>query len=74
MLQMMIDFDDEDPTEWANMDDIEEEECDSNTVAGENALDRLACALGGQTMLPHIMSTVPPMLHNSMSDNTFRYI
>ena len=33
-------------------------------MAGESALDRLACALSGKTMLPHILANVPPMLAN----------
>ena len=36
----------------------------SNAIAAESALDRLACALGGKTMLPHILSNVPQMLQN----------
>lgn len=37
----------------------------SNAIASESALDRMACALGGKTMLPHILSNVPQMLQNS---------
>ena len=37
----------------------------SNAVVAESALDRLACSLGGKTMLPHILANVPPMLQNS---------
>lgn len=37
---------------------------DSNSVAGESSLDRLACGLGGKTVLPHIIVTVPQMLQN----------
>jgi len=36
----------------------------SNSVAGESSLDRLACGLGGKTVLPHIIVTVPQMLQN----------
>lgn len=64
VLALMVDFEDEDPVEWANSESNEDEECDSNPVSGENALDRLACALGGQTILPHILATIPPMLQN----------
>ena len=39
---------------------------DSNSVAGESSLDRLACGLGGKTVLPHIIVTVPQMLQNGM--------
>jgi len=36
----------------------------SNPIAGESALDRLACGLGGKTMLPHITNSIPHMLQN----------
>uniref|UniRef100_H2YPJ6 Importin N-terminal domain-containing protein n=1 Tax=Ciona savignyi TaxID=51511 RepID=H2YPJ6_CIOSA len=66
MLAMMIDLDEDEDSlvEWMRADDAEDEDTDTNTVAGENAIDRFACALGGKTILPHIMSTVPPMLQN----------
>nr|XP_026689827.1 importin-5 [Ciona intestinalis] len=66
MLALMIDLDEDEDAlaEWSVADDAEDEEGDANTVAGENAIDRFACALGGKTILPHIMSTVPPMLQN----------
>jgi len=38
----------------------------SNPIAGESALDRLACGLGGKTMLPHITTNIPPMLQNGL--------
>lgn len=34
------------------------------SVMAESALDRLACGLGGKTMLPHILSNVSSMLAN----------
>lgn len=34
----------------------------SNAIAGETALDRLANALGGKAILPHVVKLVPPML------------
>lgn len=40
----------------------------SNAISGESALDRLACGLGGKTMLPHIIANIPQMLVNSKSD------
>lgn len=66
MLALMVDLDDEAEAlaEWSVTDEAEEDDCDANTVAGENALDRFACAVGGKTMLPHIMATVPTMLQN----------
>lgn len=36
----------------------------SNAVVGESSLDRLACALGGKTVLNYILSTVQTMLQN----------
>lgn len=36
----------------------------SNAVVGESSLDRLACALGGKTMLNYILTTVQTMLQN----------
>ena len=62
MLNMMVDLEDDD--EWANSDEIEDEDNDSNAVAGESALDRFACGIGGKTMLPHITSAIPQMLQN----------
>ncbi|XP_076804847.1 importin-5-like [Clavelina lepadiformis] len=66
MLALMIDFDHEEESlsEWSVADEAEEEDCDANNVCGENAIDRFACALGGKTILPHIMATIPPMLQN----------
>ncbi|CAF4725860.1 unnamed protein product, partial [Rotaria sp. Silwood2] len=62
LLEMMVDLDD-DP-EWSIKDTIEDEEDDSNAVVGESSLDRLACALGGKTMLTYILTTVQTMLQN----------
>ena len=36
----------------------------SNAVVGESSLDRLACALGGKTMLNYILTTIQTMLQN----------
>lgn len=38
--------------------------CFSNAVAGESAIDRFACGVGGKHMLPHIVATVPQMLQS----------
>ena len=64
MLTMMMELDEDQEAlvEWSVADDSEEDDSDANSVAGENAIDRLACALGGKTILPHIMATVPQML------------
>ena len=60
---MMVEL--EDDPEWAQSDEIEDDDSDSNAVAGESALDRFACGIGGKTMLPHIQGALPPMLQNS---------
>ena len=35
-----------------------------NPIAGEAALDRLACALGGKIMLPQIVGNISQMLQH----------
>lgn len=37
----------------------------SNAVAGESALDRIACGLGGKIILPLIKQLIVQMLQNS---------
>lgn len=37
----------------------------SNAVAGESALDRIACGLGGKIILPMIKQHIMQMLQNS---------
>jgi len=37
---------------------------DSNPVVGEQAVDRIACALGGKTVLPYAFSVLPGMLQH----------
>lgn len=63
ILTMMVDI--EDDPEWSVADEITDEDNDSNAVVGESALDRLACGLGGKTVLQHITSNVPQMLSNA---------
>ena len=46
----------------------------SNSVAGESSLDRLACGLGGKTVLPHIIVTVPQMLQNGKLSTKFSFL
>lgn len=62
VLKMMTDLEDDD--EWSFADEIIEEDNDSNNVVAESALDRLACGLGGKTMLHHIVQNIPTMLNN----------
>ncbi|XP_071539871.1 importin-5 [Panulirus ornatus] len=64
MLNMMTDLEDEE--EWSVSDEQAEEDNDSNAVVAESSLDRLACGLGGKTVLPHINATLSQMLQ---SDN-----
>ncbi|KAL4220293.1 Importin-5 [Mactra antiquata] len=63
VLAMMVDLEEEE--DWAVQDEVDNEDEDSNAVAGESALDRLCCALTGKTMLPHVLANVPKMLQNS---------
>ncbi|RUS71531.1 hypothetical protein EGW08_020701, partial [Elysia chlorotica] len=62
VLALMVDLEDED--DWALQDVEDDEDTESNPIAGEAALDRLACALGGKTMLPHIVSNISQMLQH----------
>jgi len=61
-LKMMADLDDDE--EWSISDDLTEEDNDSNSVVAEAALDRLACGIGGKSVLPHIIQSLPTMLSN----------
>uniref|UniRef100_A0A3B3DDR7 Karyopherin (importin) beta 3 n=1 Tax=Oryzias melastigma TaxID=30732 RepID=A0A3B3DDR7_ORYME len=60
MLAMMVDLEDDD--EWAMADELEDDDFDSNAVAGESALDRIACGLGGKIILPIIKQHIMQML------------
>ena len=62
ILQMMTDVDDEE--DWANSDELADDDNDSNAVVAESALDRLACGLGGKTVFPHILSSTPAMMQH----------
>lgn len=63
VLKMMTDL--EEDEKWSFSDEIIEDDSDSNNVVAESALDRLACGLGGKTMLPLIVQNIPTMLSNS---------
>ncbi|XP_071084426.1 importin-5-like [Haliotis cracherodii] len=68
VLALMVDL--ENDPDWSVQDkDEDEDEADSNAIAGESALDRLACALGGKTMLPHIVTNISQM----MAHDDWRY-
>lgn len=62
VLQMMTQLEDEE--DWSVSDEIAEDDSDSPNVIAESALDRLACGLGGKTMLPVIVENIPTMLAN----------
>ncbi|CAG2257042.1 IPO5 [Mytilus edulis] len=62
VLALMVDLEEEE--DWSIQDEPEEEDTEGNSIAAESALDRLACALGGKTMLPHILANIPQMLQN----------
>uniref|UniRef100_A0AAY4B7J7 TOG domain-containing protein n=1 Tax=Denticeps clupeoides TaxID=299321 RepID=A0AAY4B7J7_9TELE len=62
MLAMMVDL--EEDEEWAMADELEDDDFDSNAVAGESALDRIACGLGGKIVLPMIKQHIMQMLQN----------
>uniref|UniRef100_A0A672LJM1 IPO4/5-like TPR repeats domain-containing protein n=1 Tax=Sinocyclocheilus grahami TaxID=75366 RepID=A0A672LJM1_SINGR len=49
---------------WAMSDELEDDDFDSNAVAGESALDRIACGLGGKIVLPMIKQHIMQMLQN----------
>jgi len=63
MLALMVDMEDDD--EWSFADSLEDTDLDSNPVTGESSLDRFTCGLGGKAVLPHIISTIPPMLQHA---------
>ncbi|XP_077987293.1 importin-5-like [Glandiceps talaboti] len=69
MLAMMVDL--EDDPEWSMSDELEDDDNDSNSIAGESALDRFAIGIGGKTILPHIIANIPQMLQNT--DWRFRH-
>uniref|UniRef100_A0A8C5U4Q6 Importin 5 n=1 Tax=Malurus cyaneus samueli TaxID=2593467 RepID=A0A8C5U4Q6_9PASS len=62
MLAMMVDL--EEDEDWANADELADDDFDSNAVAGESALDRMACGLGGKLVLPMIKEHIMQMLQN----------
>ncbi|CAH1781938.1 unnamed protein product [Owenia fusiformis] len=64
ILALMVDLEEDD--DWATADNNDEDDNDSNPIAGESALDRLACGLGGKTMLPHIIANISQMLANAL--------
>ncbi|XP_068157334.1 importin-5 [Drosophila tropicalis] len=59
VLQMMTDLDEDE--DWSTADVVDDDHTDNNVIA-ESSLDRLACGLGGKTVLPHVMNALPAML------------
>lgn len=60
ILQFMADLEDED--DWAQLDELIDEDNDCNNVVAEASLDRLACGLGGKVILPLVTQSLPAML------------
>lgn len=60
MLSLMVDL--EDDQEWHNAETTENDEMDSNSIAGEQAVDRIACALGGKAVVPFAFKVISGML------------
>ncbi|KAI9654317.1 MAG: hypothetical protein M1829_000938 [Trizodia sp. TS-e1964] len=66
-LSLMTDIgvDDDDAAEWNASEDLDVEESDSNHVAGEQCMDRLATKLGGQALLHPTFNWLPRMMTSS---------
>ncbi|KAF2000467.1 importin subunit beta-3 [Amniculicola lignicola CBS 123094] len=66
-LSLMTDVgaDDDDAEEWNEMEDLDQDESDSNHVAGEQCMDRLANKLGGGAILPPTFNWLPRMMTSS---------
>lgn len=62
LLVMMTEFDDDE--DWATADSAEDDDYESEAVIGETSLDRLACSVGGKTILPLVIGNVTNMLKN----------
>ncbi|KAK5125268.1 hypothetical protein LTR85_000944 [Meristemomyces frigidus] len=63
-LSLMTDVgaEDDDASEWNAQEDMDFDESDSNHVAGEQTMDRLANKLGGQIILPPTFTWLPRMI------------
>jgi HEAT repeat protein len=59
----MVEIEDDD--EWSQADDIEDDVDESNSIYAEQIMDRLACALGGKTVLPVAFQHIAQMLQNT---------
>ncbi|GFX65965.1 importin-5 [Trichonephila clavipes] len=63
ILSMMTDIEEDDRWNYVD-DDNSDIDNESTPVVAESALDRMACALGGKTVLPYILTTLPQMLQS----------
>ncbi|GAB7363350.1 hypothetical protein MBLNU230_g3631t1 [Neophaeotheca triangularis] len=63
-LSLMTDvgLDDEDAEEWNSQEDLDTDDSDTNHVAGEQCMDRLANKLGGQVILVPTFAWLPRMI------------
>ena len=63
-LSLMTDvgLEDDDAEEWNAQEDMDFDESDSNHVAGEQTMDRLANKLGGSVVLPPTFTWLPRMI------------
>lgn len=66
-LALMTDvgIDDHDAEEWNSQEDVDFDESDSNHVAGEQTMDRLANKIGGKDLLPPTFTWLPRMLQSA---------
>ncbi|OMJ17419.1 Importin subunit beta-3 [Smittium culicis] len=60
ILNMMTEI--EDDEDWYTVDTLDEDDNEDNAVFGEQAIDRLACSLGGKQLLPVAFQHIPNML------------
>jgi hypothetical protein len=57
----------EDDESWFTTDDVEDvDDADENYIAGEQAMDRFARALGGKAVLPACFEIIPHYLSDQM--------
>lgn len=64
-LQLMTELDD-DLQQWLEVDDTDDEMEEETATAGETALDRIACTLGGKAVMAHALQCINELLN---SDN-----
>ena len=55
----------EDDPQWSKEDDDDFTDEDLNSTVGEQTLDRLSCALGGNVMLPEAFKYLGPLLQDT---------